>query len=157
MSGTTPLDSGAPECAPSAPPDLSEFDDEYAALKPALGDEVPDDKYQVRVHGATLDRSQKGDPMLTYELVVLSGQHAGRHIFKNAVITEASLPLVKGDLRKLGLELPRFSELPAYLTNLEGLTLEITKRTKGEYTNVYFTKRIPAPADEPGAANGAPF
>jgi len=153
----TPFDPPPPYEAPPAPLDLSAFDEEYDAVEPADNDEVPDGKYQVRVQRVKLDRSQKGDPMLKWDLVVLSGQHASRHIFKNAVITQASLPFVKGDLKTLGLEVPRFSELPRHLDELLDLTLEVTKRTKGEYSNVYFNKRIQVPAGAAPAAGATPF
>ncbi len=150
----SPFDPTAPY---DAPLDLSAFDDEYDAVEPADNDEVPDGKYQVRVQRVKLDRSQKGDPMLKWDLVVLSGQHAHRHIFKNAVITPAALPFVKGDLKTLGLEMPRFSELPSHLDELLDLTLEVTKRTKGEYANVYFNRRIQVPAGGENPAADAPF
>lgn len=142
----------------SAPGDSSSFDltgldEEFDAVKPADLEEVPDGKYQVRVFKAALDKSQKGDPMLKWDLVVISGPLAGRHIFKNAVITQASLPFVKGDLKIVGLQLTKFSELPGRLGELLDLTLEVTKRTKGEYTNVYFNKLLNIP---PGDGIGHP-
>ncbi len=79
---------------PAEPPDLAVFDDDYAAAKPPESGEVPDGKYQVELANVQLGYSQKGDAMLTYDLLVLSGPHARRHIFKNAVITKAALPLV---------------------------------------------------------------
>ena len=80
--------------------------------------------------------------MIRWDLIVIAGQHAGRHIFKNSVITPSSLPYVKGDLTTLGMELAKFSELGSRLQELLDVTLEVTKRTRGEYTNVYFNKRI---------------
>jgi hypothetical protein len=153
---STPFDPQAPSPY-GAPPDLSVFDDEYDSVDPADNDEVPDGKYQVRVQRVKLERSQKGDPMLKWDLVVLSGQHANRHVFKNSVITQASLPFVKGDLKTLGLELSRFSELPNHLEPLLDQALEITKRTKGDYTNVYFNKRVEVPAGETTRRDGTPF
>ena len=58
------------------------------------------------------------------------------------MITQASLPYVKGDLKTLGLELAKFSELAGRLDELLDKTLEVTKRTRGEYTNVYFNRRL---------------
>jgi hypothetical protein len=49
---------------------------------------------------------------------------------------------VKGDLKTLGLELSKFSELSGRLEELLDVTLEVTKRTRGDYTNVYFNRRI---------------
>ena len=122
--------------------DLSSFDDEFATAQSPEYDEVPDGKYHARIESVRLETSQKGDPMIKFDLEVLSGSHAGRHIFKNSVITQASLPYVKGDLRTLGLELSKFSELSGRLDELLDVTLEITKRTRGDYTNVYFNRRI---------------
>jgi len=122
--------------------DLSSFDDEFATAQSPEYEEVPDGKYHARIESVRLETSQKGDPMIKFDLEVLSGSHAGRHIFKNSVITQASLPYVKGDLRTLGLELSKFSELSVRLDELLDVTLEITKRTRGDYTNVYFNRRI---------------
>jgi hypothetical protein len=130
------------EPVPPRDVDLSAYDDDFASAESPTQDEVPDGKYQVRIHGVRLDRSQKGDPMIKWDLVVIAGSQANRHIFKNSVITPAALPFVKGDLKTLGLNLAKFSELQQRLEELLDVTLEVTKRTKGEYTNVYFNKRM---------------
>ncbi len=62
----TPFDPTAPQ--DEAPLDLSAFDEEFDSVEPADNDEVPDGKYQARVQRVRLDRSQKGDPMLKWEL-----------------------------------------------------------------------------------------
>lgn len=130
------------EAVPSRDVDLSAYDDDFASAESPAHDEVPDGKYQVRIHGVRLDRSQKGDPMIKWDLVVIAGSQCNRHIFKNSVITPAALPFVKGDLKTLGLNLAKFSELQQRLEELLDVTLEVTKRTKGEYTNVYLNKRM---------------
>lgn len=122
--------------------DLSGFDDDFATAEAPEYDEVPDGKYQVRIESVRLDSSQKGDPMIKFDLEVISGAQAGRHIFKNAVITQASIPYVKGDLKTLGLELAKLSQLAGRLEELLDVTLEVTKRTRGDYANVYFNRRI---------------
>ena len=129
--------------------DLSAFDDDFSSAEAPSFDEVPDGKYQARIDSVRLDRSQKGDPMIKYDLIVMSGPQAGRHIFKNSVITPAALPFVKGELTTLGLELARFSDLGSRLGELLDATLEITKRTRGEYTNVYFNRRIQIAGEAP--------
>lgn len=105
-------------------------------------EELPDGTYQVRVHRAELDYSQSGDPMLKWDLIVIDGQHVGRHVVKNAVITHKTLPFIKSDLDTLGVRLPRFSKLPDHLYELLDQTLEITKRTRGEYIHIYFHRRL---------------
>ncbi len=151
------FDPGTTNPAYDQPVDLSAYDDDFDAAQATDNEEVPDGKYQVRIQAVRLDRSQKGDPMIKWDLVVLSGQHTGRHIFKNSVITQASLPFVKGDLKTLGLQLPKFSELPNHLEPLLDLTLEVTKRTKGEYTNVYFNRLIQIAPGSDGSMEPAPF
>ncbi len=153
-----------PQASQTSGPNLSTFDEEYAQASAPDFEELPDGKYQVTVHGVRLGESQKGDPMLKWDLVVISGPCEGRHIFKNAVITSASLPFVKGDLKMLGLTLPRFSELPQHLPGLLDKKLLVTKKTREEFANVYFNRLLDVPAAGnagPGAGPGqgapAPF
>ena len=122
--------------------DLSVFDDDFSSAESSDFDEVPDGKYQVRINTVRLDKSRKGDPMIKWDLIVISGNFTDRHLFKNSVITPAALPFVKGDLKTVGLTLTKFSELQGRLEELLDVTLDITKRTRGEYTNVYFNKRL---------------
>jgi hypothetical protein len=133
--------------------DLSAFDDDFSSAEAPSFDEVPDGKYQARIDEVRLDRSQKGDPMIKWDLIVIAGSQTGRHIFKNSVITPAALPFVKADLKTVGLELAKFSDLAGRLEELLDVTLEVTKRTRGEYTNVYFNKRIQIAADAPSRAS----
>ena len=63
--------------------DLTSFDDEFETADAPSYDEVPDGKYQVKIQTAKLESSQKGDPMIKFDLLVISGSQAGRHIFKN--------------------------------------------------------------------------
>ena len=121
---------------------LAEFDEEFSSAEAPSFEEVPDGKYQTRIQSVKLDRSQRGDPMIKWDLVVISGRHEGRHIFKNSVITTAALPFVKADLKTAGLELSRLSELESRLEQLLDVLLEVTKRTRDEYANVYFNKRF---------------
>lgn len=121
---------------------LDQFDEEFETVEAPEYDEVPDGKFQARVDSVKLENSSKGDPMLKWDLVILNGTFAGRHVFKNAVISQASLPYVKRDLKTLGLGLTKFSELAHRLEELLDVTVEITKRTRGDYTNVYFNRRL---------------
>jgi hypothetical protein len=148
---------GQPQEGTPAPIDLRDFDDAYDAAKTARADELPDGRYRVRVQSVTLDRTRDGDPMLRWDLVVLTGPHASRRLVKNAVITSASLPLIKGDLETLRLTLDRFSDLPQHLHELIGLELEATKRARGAYTNVYFSRQVQSQAEAPELADNNPF
>jgi hypothetical protein len=142
---------------PQASGALSAFDEQYDQAEAPDFDEVPDGKYQVRIESVRLAESQKGDPMIKWDLVVISGQLSGRHIFKNSVITAASLPFVKGDLKVLGLELPKFSDLPNRLEELLDKKLQVTKKTKEEFSNVYFNKLLTIPDGGGQGREPAPF
>ncbi len=137
--------------------DLSAFDDDFDSAEAPDFDEVPDGKYQVRIDAVRLDASQKGDPMIKWDLVVISGTHADRHIFKNSVISAAAMPFVKGDLKTLGMTLSKFSDLATRLEELLDINLEIAKRTKGEYTNVYFNRRLQLATATATPAEDTPF
>jgi hypothetical protein len=149
-----------PEHDPNAPDqvgggvNLAAFDQEYEQAEAPNFDEVPDGKYQVRIEAVRMAESQKHDPMIKWDLIVISGQFEGRHIFKNSVVTQASLPFVKGDLKTLGVQLPKFSDLPNHLEGLLDKRLQVTKKTKDEFTNVYFNKLLAIP--EGGGLQGAP-
>jgi len=131
--------------------DLSQFDDDFESAEAPEYAELPDGKYQVTISKAQLAESNQGDPMIKWDLIIISGTHEGRHVFKNAVISQKSLPYVKADLTRLGLEMRRISELPGRLPEVLDKNLEITVRTKGEFTNVYFNKVLSIPASGPAA------
>ena len=135
--------------------DLSAYDDDFNTAEAPEYEEVPDGKYQARIESVRLESSQKGDPMIKWDLEVISGSQAGRHIFKNSVVTQASIPYVKGDLKTLGMELAKFSDLGLRLEELLDVTLEVTKRTRGDYTNVYFNRRLSIPAASADGLNEA--
>ncbi len=129
--------------------DLAAFDEEFESAEAPEFAELPDGKYQVRIERAAVTKSQAGVPMIRWELAVISGQHQGRKLFKNSVITESSLPYVKGDLRKVGLELKKLSELPGRIGEALDKTLEVMKKTRGEYVNIYFTRLLTVPSGQP--------
>ncbi len=147
----------APSAASTAQVDLSGMDAEYDKAQAADTEDLPDGKYQVKVHAVCLNKSQSGNPMLQYDLLVLSGAHTGRHLFKNSVITPASMPFFKGDLKVMGIQLPKLSDLNNHLEAMLDLALEVTKKTKGEYANIYFNKLLKVPSAEPADDGPTPF
>lgn len=128
--------------------DLASFDEDFAEAEAPDFDEVPDGKYQATINKAQLTTSRNGNPMIKWDLIVISGKYEGRHIFKNAVITRASMPFIKGDLTKVGLQLGKISELPNHLPDLLDKKVEVTVRTKGEFTNVYFNRLLLVPSGQ---------
>ena len=150
MSNQPPVDSA----------DLAVYDDDYAAadVQPNQFDEVPDGKYQIKVEKVELVRTQNGAPMLKWHLRVLGPQHRGRMMFRNNVMSSSeTIKFLKADLLACGLELGKLSDLPSRLGELLDVALEVTKKTRGEYANVYLNKRIvldDPDADYQNAAQG---
>lgn len=125
--------------------DLAQFDDDYsnAQVEEREFSEVPDGKYQVNVDKVELAKAQSsGNTMLKWTLKVLGPTCAGRLLWRNSVITKATLAWLKGDLATCGLEIDSLSELPSRLGDLLDVKLEVTKRTKGENKNIFFNRRI---------------
>jgi hypothetical protein len=60
--------------------DLTSFDDDFATAEAPEYDEVPDGKYQARIESVKLESSQKGDPMIKFDLEVLSGSCRSSHL-----------------------------------------------------------------------------
>lgn len=127
--------------------DLAQFDDVF---EEASGEDefesVPDDKYQVIVDRVELTRTKtNGDPMLTWELRIISGEYEGRKMFRNNVMaSNENAKWLKKDLNKCGVKLNKLSELPLHLERLLDVQLEVTKRTRDENENIYFKQQIEA-------------
>ena len=143
-----PFDSGAQE-SNGANIDLSSFDADFAAAEAPDFEELPDGKYQVKIDKAVLTQTRSsGEPMIRWELVVISGPFEGRRIFKNSVFTQAALPFIKGDFNRLNLEMSSLKELPARLREALDKALEVTVKTKGENHNCFFNKSLNIPASK---------
>ena len=126
--------------------DLSQFDDDYesAEVEDREFEPVPDGKFQVRVQSVELTRAKSsGNPMLKWTLKILAPTHAGRLLWRNNVMaSKENIKWLKNDLHVCGLEIEKLSELPERLDDLLDLTLEVTKRTRGENENIYLNRRI---------------
>jgi len=137
--------------------DLSQFDDDYesAEVEDREFEPVPDGKYQVKVERVEVARAKSsGNPMLKWTLKILAPTHAGRLLWRNNVMaSKENIKWLKNDLHVCGVEFGKLSELPNRLEELLDLTLEVTKRTRGENVNVYLNRRIKIDA---GGGDGEP-
>jgi len=137
--------------------DLSQFDDEYrrqAVTTRAKPAPLPDGKYSVLVDKVELAPTQKGDPALKWSFrVTSSGPFYNRLLWKTTVISDKTMPILKEDLEVCGLRLEPFSDLQNRLGDLLDIPLEITKRTNGQYENIYFNRRL----DHLDEADDIPF
>jgi hypothetical protein len=143
--------------------DLSQWQSDYesapAERENKGSDSVPDGKYQVRISRLTMTESKKGNnPMLEFELDILGPKCAGRKLWKrNMLVSADNIKWLKGDLYVCGLVLKNLNDLndQEILGTLIGVTLEVTKKTKGEYENVYLDKRITIDAPTQGGRRPA--
>lgn len=141
--------------------DLATFDADYegAPIEDSDFEPLPDGRYQVLVERVELLRSRAGNSMLKWTLRVLGPQCQGRLLWRNNVIASAeNLKWLKSDLHTCGITLSKLSELPARLTELLDIQLEVTKRTRGENESVFVNKRIEgagAPAGSAGTAGAS--
>lgn len=103
---------------------------------------IPDGKYTTIVENVDLTESSNGNPMLKWTLRITSGEFEGRALWKNAAITGSSLKFVKRELATCGLELDAVSKLPEKLGDLLEVNLEVFKRARGEFYDVYFNRRL---------------
>ena len=126
--------------------DLSQFDEEFQSetlAERSDADSVPDGKYQVVVEKVEITEAHTtGNPMLKWMLRILAPSHVNELMWRNSVFTPNTLKFVKTDLHICGLDLEKLSDLPKSLSKLLDVKLEVTKKTKGDNTNIYFNSRI---------------
>lgn len=142
-----------------APIDLSRFDDDYQRAGIRYGDvpvdTIPDGYYEVRVEEARLKRTPRtGNPMLIWKLRILGPQCRNSALTKTRVITAKTLGFVKEDLKTLGINLQRFSDLESHLPEMEERVVTVYKRASKEgWTDVFFTKPRAAAASADAPVN----
>ncbi|WP_321476630.1 DUF669 domain-containing protein [uncultured Paludibaculum sp.] len=144
--------------------DLRAYDSDFgrAHSKPAAErinrDEVPDGFYQTRVEDVTLSRTHNtGNPMLVWRLRILGPTSQGRSITKIRVITQKTLPYVKQDLQRLGLELSRLSEVQSRMNEMIDREVSVYKKTDTDrnWVDVSFVRKRKDPASEPAESETA--
>jgi len=142
--------------------DLTQFDDVFDEAPQEGnndGDPPPDGKYQVNVEKVNLTTTKtSAQRVLRWSLRIVDPQQfAGRMLWhSNLIVTNDNIYWLKRDLITCGLRLARFSDLPAHLGSLLDIRLEVTKRTKGAYTNIYLNKRLADPLEGHGHGGSAP-
>lgn len=140
--------------------DLASLDNLYGNTEAKGAPEaLPDGTYQGSIHMADLKETSTKKPMLTLQIKVAAGPHAGRLLFINRVITEKTLPYVKQDLLTLGWtgSLSGLQD-PLARRALLDVMIECKQVTKGAddqgrpNVNVYINKRLDAALAGVGAA-----
>jgi len=125
--------------------DLTQFDDAYAAapVDERQFGEIPDGKYRVVVDRVEITTARtSGNAMLKWRLKILDGQFKNRLLFRNSVLSSPQMiAWLKSDLHLCGVDLEKLSDLPGALERLLDIELEVTKRTRGDFENIYFNTR----------------
>jgi hypothetical protein len=138
-----------------APIDLARFDQAFQRARSTDGEDgqeaVPDGYYDTLVEEVRLTKTQRtGNPMLIWKLSIMGEEFHGRTLNKMRVITEKSLQFLKEDLECCGVHLERLSDLSLHLDEIFGLKINVMKKTKGQWTDIYFVKvEKPAPDNIP--------
>jgi hypothetical protein len=135
--------------------DLFSLDGAFAAAPAPAARSIPDGRYQVRVEHVELTTAHSGRPILKWRLRVYAPSCAGSVLWKNHSVTTDNLGWLKHDLRLCGLELDRLSDLPDNLARLIDVELDVSKRTRGGWDNVYFNRRLDHTDRRQGS--GTPF
>ena len=129
--------------------DLSKYDADYTKAKqgdaPPPYRPVPDGRYQVIVETVELTKTRvSGNPMLKWRLRIAGPAMADRLLWKNAVITERTIPFIHKELNLCGVTMQSMNDLPGRIPDLINLRLEVSKRTRGEYEDIFFDKNLTA-------------
>lgn len=134
--------------------DLAQFDDDFgsAEVEDRDFDDVPDGKYQCLMERVELTHAKSShNPMLSWTLKILGPKHKGRKLWRhNVMASKENIKWLKQDLYTCGLELQKLSDLPANLDKLLDVTVEVTKKTRGENENIYINRRITIAGDPEG-------
>lgn len=126
----------------SAPIDLSEFDDAFrSAAANSSGDyysDVPDGIYDAEIRDAHLGRTRTSKPMVVWRMLLTSAPEIPKLITKTRVITENTMPWLKEDLLKCGLNLAKLSDLSHRVQEMEGRLVRLEKKTVNGKSELYF-------------------
>ena len=131
---------------------LAQFDKEWEEAPVESSqqyEDLPDGKYQVVVDSVEITESKAGNLMLKWEFGVFNGAFKGRKAWKyNGLEKKEHIEWVKKDIFTAGLEIKKISDLPDRLKDLLDRVLEVTIKTKNDFTNVYINKLVSSTAED---------
>lgn len=131
--------------------DLSDLDEVFAQTEaPSESksfDEPPDGRYNVQVAKAEIKTSKNGNRYLSLQLRILDGDHEGRYLFHRCMlVTRQNLTFLRKDLKTMGVELEKASDLPSKLDALLDKQLRTKKVTKADgRSNIFIDALITDP------------
>jgi hypothetical protein len=126
--------------------DLSDLEEGYAQAPLVDPSEpIPDGKYQVQVASVAIATAKSGNRVLRWKLeIVAPARFAGRVLWRNNVLEDVAKyqMQLKRDLHICGITTRGGNDLKQQLPKLLDLRLEVAKRTKGDFDNVYLNQRL---------------
>lgn len=129
--------------------DLTQWDEVYEEA--AEAGFKPDGNYQSVIEGFELKRTKSSnEPMIAWSFGILVGEFSGQKMFKNAVLSDRAMPYIKADLKTVGLDDIKISDLskPEVRARVIGKQVEIQKKTTvkketgEEFENIYIKHLI---------------
>lgn len=137
---------------------LAELNDKFQNATPPerKGDfqPLPDGTYQITINKALLAEvktgKREGSMRVEFHGTVLVGEFKGHRVWKQVNLEmeadgarPSGVSILKGDLMTLGItELPSLARLEDYLKKTIGLNVEVSSRTRNDWTNIYFNSLI---------------
>jgi hypothetical protein len=117
--------------------ELMEFDAMWESTEVAENKEyapLPDGKYTCNVEDCVFGATKEtGNPMFSWKLKITDGQHKGRLIFHNRVLSKEfpdSLKYCKQDFWNVGLKANTVTELKSMLFSILDAHVEVMLKTK---------------------------
>lgn len=108
---------------------------------------LPDGTYQGEIVATKLGLTQKKKPQIDWTLKVTSGEFEGKAQHKyDLVHTQENIDWLFGTLETLEVSIPSKMDsdvaLKKLLAKTEGLSIEFSVRTQGDFTNVYINELL---------------
>jgi len=121
---------------------------------PAAPETVPDGTYIVTMGTGRCRPTKTGRMRLSVPCTIEGGSHSGRLLWYGMTITDNSAPYLRRDIETLCINIARASDLerPDVQALFDGLRVEVTARTKGDFQNVLIKRLLGVPADEAAMA-----
>ena len=103
---------------------------------------VPDGPYVCVIDKVEFRESKSGNPYLNWVLIIDGGPHDGRWLFKRNMLANAqNMLFLKKDIAACGCVVPeKLSDFK--LESLLDLKVKVSKKTKGDFENIYIDKVI---------------
>ena len=126
-----------------AGPELTKLEALFDRSVMSEGVPLQDGQYRVTVQSVDwVAQRRPGEWALRWVLEVVEGPFAGRDLqLQHRLVTAANAVYLKRDLQRCGLSLEHPSELEALRTQLRGMELSVTQRTRGPYVDLFLEGR----------------